>query len=141
MDRHQRTALHYAASTGNSRFCAALLKRGCKLDARANIDKLCRTPVHAACLNGRVDIVKMFFAASSNSVWEPDYNGDTCLHIAARSGHLEVCRFLVEDANCPQKVLSSVLRIPKIWTSAFKIGSKESGEVFRYLKRTKSTLF
>ena len=61
-----------------------------------------------ACVYGDIDKVKKFVAKKGKDILlERDKSGYTCLHYAARNGHLEICKYLIEqDADLNAKTLS-----------------------------------
>ena len=51
------------------------------------------TPIHRAALFGYTEIVKILAPLTDNPNAQ-NYNGDTPYFLAARNGHLEICRIL-----------------------------------------------
>jgi ankyrin repeat protein len=54
-----------------------------------------RTPLHYACLHGRVDAVKRLIANCKCSIESTDLQGHTPLHTAAQHDQVEVLRYLL----------------------------------------------
>ena len=55
-----------------------------------------KTPLHYACSSGIIDLVKPLLKCCNNEgfVNATDDNGDTALHIATRSGFIEIMKLL-----------------------------------------------
>jgi ankyrin repeat protein len=109
-----QTPLHLATFRRHPKVIRRLLHGGAKRvvhDLRGN------TPLHIACSNGHLDCVQEL--TSSDPVAPPvmtiddlgfnqsNYEGQTCLHLAASKNQLDVIRYLVEDCgvNVNQKEL------------------------------------
>ena len=71
--------------------CRVLIDAGADLHTRNNCQE---SPLHYACKEGSLDVVKMLVEAGVEVCATDDY-GDTCLIRAACSGHTETVRYLV----------------------------------------------
>jgi len=69
-----------------------------------------RHPLHAACRNGHIEIVKLLLQHGAN-VHNTDQKGQTAFHYAAESGYVEVMSLLIEYGAIPH-CLDSNLRSP-----------------------------
>ena len=101
-NRLDRTALHFAASHGNTDTVKLLLDAG----ADPNIeDKNLTTPLHIAASDGNTDTIRALLekGADINAL---DYIDNTVLHLAARSGNNKAAKFFLEknlDINATNK--------------------------------------
>ena len=73
-------------------------------------DMYFNTPLHVACLHGKINIVEHLIASFYTAIPEyrqmlmaVNYQNETALHLAAEMGHLEVVELLV--SNIPQSAL------------------------------------
>ena len=124
----QRTALHYATSTGQGQIIALLLQNGADINSKdANLqtplhyvaqigsaalakffigqkadpnakDKQGRIPLHYAVAQGSLDAANVFLNNTSDTK-ALDKNGFSVLHFAALEGHKELLRLLLEDSE------------------------------------------
>ena len=90
------TALHWAVRGKYLDVVRVLIDAGADVEVK-NEDRL--SPLHYASIseedvNGKITIVKMLVKAGAG-VRAADNQGDTCLTIAARTGHTETVRYLV----------------------------------------------
>jgi ankyrin repeat protein len=90
---HGQTALHLAASIGNTDIIRLLIENGANVNAKNNYKW---TSLHKASFNGHTEIVKLLIEngadvnVNSNTHWTP-------LHLAADNGHTEIVRLLIEN--------------------------------------------
>ncbi|KRT84840.1 Ankyrin repeat-containing protein, partial [Oryctes borbonicus] len=88
-DQLGRTPLHYAASNGNSELVQLLLESGA--------DTECKFKYHETRIRKSADNYwkwnRLFMALPPPDIW-----GRTPLHLAAKAGHVEVIRLLVEKS-------------------------------------------
>ncbi|KAH7283637.1 hypothetical protein KP509_34G017400 [Ceratopteris richardii] len=92
LSRNMESPLHHAASSGQTDVLLLLLEKGAFVDA-LNHQK--QTPLILACRNGRIACIERLVEWNANILIFDASHGRTCLHYAAKSGHL----------NCLQKVL------------------------------------
>ena len=70
------------------------------------------TPLHVACFNGRLDLVKFFLTVLNCDPTIKGEHGYQPIHYAACGGHVEVIKYLVEDLSIDPTSLSSHKRSP-----------------------------
>ena len=75
--------------TGGTPLCDAAL-------ANAH-DKYRNTPLHNACVEGHLSIVRLLASKPGVNVEAENRDGNTPLHVAANDGHHEVMRMLVKE--------------------------------------------
>ena len=90
-DKNGYTCLHYAAETGQVEVVSKLLAVGAKenqdyVNARNNFGS---TPLMRTCYNGHVNVATYLVEHGAN-IHLQDEDGNTCLHFAAKTGHVEV---------------------------------------------------
>ena len=90
-EKNGNTCLHFAAQGGHVEVVSKLLALGAKenqdyVNARNNSGT---TPLMETCYNGHVNVVTYLVEHGAN-IHLQDKNGDTCLHCAAKKGHVEV---------------------------------------------------
>ena len=71
--------------------CRVLIDAGADVNTRNNCQE---SPLHYACKEGALDVVKMLVEAGVG-VRDTNDKGWTCLHVAARFAHIETVRYLV----------------------------------------------
>lgn len=91
----RKSALDYAAESGDAGILKLLLERGGK-DVIGWTDKAGRSPLHTAALNGHESIVKILLDNGAN-VAVKTCRGKTALHLAAESGHSGVVKILMKE--------------------------------------------
>ncbi|CAJ1447560.1 unnamed protein product [Effrenium voratum] len=103
VDQERQTALHRAVRSEAA--CQVLLRAGADLEAA---DHLRRLPIHLACEEGCVPVLRLFLEAGSPC--DPlDAQRRTPLIIAARAGSLELCEALLQVGADPWGDLSKQL--------------------------------
>ena len=60
--------------------------------------------VHAACMNGRLEVVKYLIEDEQCDPRECNSDGDSAIHVACRNGNLEVLKYLLEDQKLEPNV-------------------------------------
>jgi len=85
-DEERRTAMHYAALSGNLQIIAILIKGGAKLDPK---EKLGNTPLHLAADLNQAEAAKLLLDVGA-MVDPENKNGMTPLMIAASHGNVEI---------------------------------------------------
>ena len=58
------------------------------------------TPLHTACTQGHLDIVRLFIDEIGCDTSHTNFERQSCLHLATQHGHLSLVRYLVEEAGC-----------------------------------------
>ena len=89
-----------------------LVEAGAPVDARGMGGW---TPLHMACLDGHLDIARMFIEAGA-LVDIRGEDGWTPLHWACLFGHLEVVRCLVEEGHADMHAVDDDGETPMAWT-------------------------
>lgn len=87
------TALHWAASRGDSSLAALLLRRKASVSATTRIGAF--TPLHIAAQNGNASVVRALIGANAD-VRALNENGVSVLHFAAMGGDSTIIRALVK---------------------------------------------
>lgn len=90
--------LHYAASHGQSEVLLLLLEKGASLNA---MNHHRQTPLMLACKNGRVSCIEQLVDWGADILVFDALNGRTCLHYAAKSGHLDCVQRVLDAAQLP----------------------------------------
>ena len=91
----RKTALHWAASRGDTEIMKLLLEQE-GIDVNV-INKWGNTALHEATWNGRTEIVKLLLEQEGIDVNAVNGSGDTALYKAAGGGHKEVVKLLLEQ--------------------------------------------
>jgi len=90
------TAFHLAVKSGNAELCQLLLVKDPSQFAIASKSK--RLPIHTACFNGYLDIVKLLLSLSAEAtrvqLAAKDTSGCSLLEFAVLSGHTDVVDYL-----------------------------------------------
>jgi len=100
-DKLDRTALHWAAATGNDRLLHNLLSGACgrKADLRA-CNRRNKTAIHVAAENNHAHIATILLSYGADSKATSD-GAWTALHIAAEKGYIGIVGLLLEyNADC-----------------------------------------
>ncbi|KID70560.1 Ankyrin repeat-containing domain protein, partial [Metarhizium hybridum] len=98
--KQSECCLHQAIKYENTKFVQLLLDKG--VDPSAEIYD--RTPLEAAVNIGSSDITNILLENGANIHVRP-HPGDTLLHIAARSGHVDVLKILLKHGADPSVTL------------------------------------
>ncbi|KAK7084117.1 hypothetical protein SK128_005221, partial [Halocaridina rubra] len=88
----RQTPLHLAAETGQLEVCEMLLQLGADTSATNNGGQ---KPIHVAAMHNNSEVVKLFLKTSPELVTTADKDGNTCAHIAALQGSVDVVRELM----------------------------------------------
>jgi ankyrin repeat protein len=87
------TAMHEAASSGNTEVLGALLKRGASVNV---VDANGSTPLALAALKGNHQVVELLLEhGAAKSIDQSNLTGKTALHIAARAANEPLCQTLI----------------------------------------------
>ena len=106
-DIHLKTSdgmncLHIASLKGHLELCKTLISRH-HFDGHMT-DNLGRASFHFSAQNGSYEIIK-FFANKGTDIHPKTNTGSNCLHIAARHGHLNLCRKLVYEFKFDTQIM------------------------------------
>ena len=110
-DDQGETALHVAARFGHAD-CASILINGDgtkKIDIELPENSFGWTPLHVACVDGHLTVVRLLIEAGAK-LETPDDSGWTAKEHASLRGHMEIARVLAELTNTtlsPEASLSS----------------------------------
>ncbi|XP_064110745.1 serine/threonine-protein phosphatase 6 regulatory ankyrin repeat subunit C-like isoform X2 [Macrobrachium nipponense] len=88
----RQTPLHLAAESGQLEVCETLLQLGADTNATNNAGQ---KPIHVAAMHNNSEVVKLFLKTSPELVTTADKDGNTCAHIAALQGSVDVVRELM----------------------------------------------
>ncbi|XP_042235992.1 serine/threonine-protein phosphatase 6 regulatory ankyrin repeat subunit B-like, partial [Homarus americanus] len=88
----KQTPLHLAAEEGQLEVCDTLLQLGADYDATNDGGQ---KAVHVAAMRNNSEVVKLFLKTSPELVTTADKDGNTCAHIAALQGSVDVVRELM----------------------------------------------
>ncbi|XP_029316868.1 ankyrin repeat domain-containing protein 6 isoform X2 [Cottoperca gobio] len=93
----QQTALHRAATVGNSAAVAALIQGGCAVDLQ---DKDRNTALHEVSWHGFSHCVKLLVKSGAD-VHIRNKAGNTALHLACQNAHAQTTRLLLLGGSTP----------------------------------------
>ncbi|XP_069167057.1 serine/threonine-protein phosphatase 6 regulatory ankyrin repeat subunit B [Procambarus clarkii] len=88
----KQTPLHLAAEEGQLEVCDTLLQLGADYNATTDAGQ---KAVHVAAMRNNSEVVKLFLKTSPELVTTADKDGNTCAHIAALQGSVDVVRELM----------------------------------------------
>ena len=88
--------LHFAALDGNLDLCKALINKH-NFDINTS-DYKGLTSLHFCVQSGNFDLFNFLIRAGAE-VYQKTNNGENCLHIASLSGHLQLCKRLINKHN------------------------------------------
>jgi ankyrin repeat protein len=92
---YSKTPLHLACLFNHVSTVEVLIKRGADLEALSGF--LDKTPLHLACENGFTKCVELLLRAGADTrKLGTTINGGSAMHLAAKEGHIEIVRVLVE---------------------------------------------
>ena len=70
------------------------------------------TPIHVACMNGFIDIVKYFLEDLKCDPYLKGNHGSTLLHYAARNNHCELTKYLIEKHHFDVNIVNEFDETP-----------------------------
>ena len=124
-DNLGRNCLHIAALYGNFNFFKTLIiKHNFRLRL---VDKEHWTPLHYSARNGNYELV-IFFTDMGTDIYLKDSLGWNCLHIAARYGHLNLLKTLLQKHN-----FDMYMKDNDGWTALHHSAKYGSYELVRFL--------
>ena len=103
------TLLHYASEGGHEDIVSYLIEKGICDPLSSNNKGL--LPIHTACLNGRLSIVK-FYQSFTVTGKSQGPNGDTLLHYASEGGHVDIIDYLLNQQHYNPKSSNSMGILP-----------------------------
>lgn len=87
------TILHLTARLGHEELASEILKL-CPEMMTAENEKM-ETPLHEACREGRLNIVRLFVESESSVVFKANRNNESVLYVACERGKLDVVKQLL----------------------------------------------
>ncbi|KAF4531600.1 hypothetical protein B566_EDAN010066 [Ephemera danica] len=96
-DSEQQTGLFHAAIGGHHDVVRRLIEAGARADTR---DKNRRTPLHAACERGHVEVAELLLRQEGVDREARDEDGNAPLHVAAENQQTSTVQLLLDNA-CP----------------------------------------
>lgn len=64
-----------------------------------DLDQFNQNPLHIACASGFSDLISFLMKTGDMDYYVQDLNGNTCLHMAAKSGLARICWLLTRENN------------------------------------------
>lgn len=139
VDRHNRSALHFAVAQGHPNIVWYLLGNNAKMTI---CDDEGRTPLLKAVECGHKDCMTLLLERGAD-INNPDYQGNTGLHIAAKQGTLDVASALISRGatldvanNCGEYPLHIATRLQNKDLVELLLRSRASVNVFDRENRT-----
>ncbi|KAG0089523.1 Glycerophosphocholine phosphodiesterase, partial [Podila epicladia] len=130
LDTDGITPVIYAVSRGHANVLKVLVEEGGIKDVDAVNDAYTHTPLSIACRLGHVEAAKLLIQYGANPDAQ-DEDGESCLIIAAKNGHVNCVRLLLEG---PQRRASLELRERYYgWTALHLAAIENHPEVVRIL--------
>lgn len=80
-----------------------MVQAGAQLDV---MDRNQLTPLMLAASKGKADVVKYLIRIGADVTLKGE-DGMTALHMAAKSGHLEVCRIILTECKAPRTLVGN----------------------------------
>ena len=94
--KHGASCLHLAAENGHIKICKALLQKY-NFDIHATDDSSW-TALHGAAWSGDLELLQ-YLIENGSDIFSETNDGRSCLHLAAKRGHLKICRALLQNYN------------------------------------------
>ena len=90
LDEDQLPPVHYACQHGNIKAVKSFPRESLELK-----DSNCRTPLHIACANGHLTIVRYLLEGQHCDQEVKDKDQQTPLHYASKYGHIDIVQYLI----------------------------------------------
>ena len=134
LNKERKTCLHLAAEKGHSRVVEILLTSK-KIIELSNIrDDHLRTPLHSACAEGHVSVVKQLLLVPIRNLDARDIFGKSVLHLAVVHGHCEVVKLLLDTHMVDVDLLMEISH--HIWTALMLAVARADHAIARLLVTT-----
>ena len=105
-DRHEASALHWAAGGGHLAVCELLVGE-LGWDPGQKQGKFGRSPMHWACRNGRLTAARYLAACGADPDARTGADGTTPLHLAVWQGQRQVVAWLLDECGCDLHALNA----------------------------------
>ena len=136
-DDEGNTPLHVAALSGSEDVVKVLINEfGCNVNETGHLG---RSLLHSACASEK-GLPLLRFVTQHISPWVVDDNGDTPLHICARSGYIYRVRDLLE-LNPPVMIRNNLGQTPKDLEDKQKTKHGYTGDIDAYIKKNKHKIY
>ena len=93
-----QTPLHFAVEAQNVTMIETLLKFQADPNIQENEEIGWNTPMHRAVEKNMLDVIDLFLQCGGDPTLQ-NKNGFTTLHIAAKHGFVDMCKFLIEKGK------------------------------------------
>lgn len=103
-DQSHKTSLHVAAEKGFLACAHVLVQAGAQLDV---LDRNQLSPLMLAALNGKSVVVKYLMRVGADITLKGE-DGMTGLHMAAKSGHLDTCKIILNECKVPRTLVGNL---------------------------------
>ena len=91
-----KSCLHIAAERGHLEMCRVLLQNY-NFTINARDDYGC-TVLHWAAFSGELELLQ-YLIENGSDIFSKTKNGQNCLHVTAKEGHLKICKALLQNYN------------------------------------------
>ncbi|XP_069972152.1 transient receptor potential cation channel subfamily A member 1 homolog isoform X2 [Penaeus vannamei] len=126
-DKYGQTPLHFASMTGNLAAARDLIRCGAVVEIEDNQQM---TPIIVAATYGYTDIVRLLLIQAKANIRQADSSKQNALHRAAKGGHLEIVKMMIQTAKTMKNFQSFLdARDAKKKTSLYHAASNGHAEV------------
>jgi hypothetical protein len=132
-DIHNRNILHWCAFTGKV-ILFHYFKEHHSIVNINDVDKFQQNSLHIACASGFHDLIIYLMKSREIDLFAQDLNGNTCLHMAVKSGLGRICWLLVRGTNKTTDNSRLVTIINKQKQRPFDMIRNEKGPNFRIIR-------